>query len=174
MSQFNPFYYYYNTEHASKALERQLEQKRREGERQLCRPPELPRLRGAFAGLPAVAATPAVVKAVLCTLDRAGEAKRQNRYFTPKMVRQACFLVAQGCQDELVQQQQQQQQQQQDGDGGGGGGGGGAGGRFVQLVQDHDLVGKLRSVLASPHEDLKADDIRQLVNYTIETSGADK
>ncbi len=63
------------------------------------------------------------------------------------MVRQVCFLICQGCQDDL-----------QDGSSG-----------FVRLaVQEHDLVAKLRQVLTSPHEDLKADDIRELVTHTIE------
>ena len=70
LTQFNPFYYYYNPEHSSKALDRQLQLKRMAKERQLCPPPELPKLRETFANLPAFIATPAVVKAILCTLER--------------------------------------------------------------------------------------------------------
>ncbi len=70
LAQFNPFYYHYISEHASKALDRQLQQKRKVQERQLCPPPQLPKLCETFAKLPAVVSTPAVVKAIICTLDR--------------------------------------------------------------------------------------------------------
>jgi hypothetical protein len=70
LAQFNPFYYFYNTEHASKALDRQLELKKRSGERLLCPPPELPPLSRAFDGIPRILCAAPVQKAIICTLDR--------------------------------------------------------------------------------------------------------
>ncbi len=62
------------------------------------------------------------------------------------MVRQACFLIAQGCQDDL--------QRSCD--------------KFVRLMHEHDVVGKLKAVLGSPHDDLKTIDIRELITFTID------
>lgn len=63
------------------------------------------------------------------------------------MVRQVCFLISQACQDDLTYETE---------------------GRFVRLSEEMDLAGKLRAVLTSPHEDLKAEDIRELVGYTLD------
>ena len=70
LCQFNPFYYYYTAEHASRALDRQLEIRRKAAKRQLCAPPKLSQLADSFRGLTKVAASPAVMKAIWCTLER--------------------------------------------------------------------------------------------------------
>ena len=68
--QFNPFYYYYNPESASKALSRQLEMKHMAKEKPLLPPPVLPQLTGLYHCLPHVIATLPVLKIILAVLER--------------------------------------------------------------------------------------------------------
>ncbi len=70
LEQFNPFYYFYNIEHSSKALDRQLALKKKVGEKQLCAPPPLPPLTKVFERLPKLASSLPVQKAILAVLER--------------------------------------------------------------------------------------------------------
>ena len=69
-----------------------------------------------------------------------------SKLITSKMMKQVCFLIIQGCQDDLMSS-----------DCG-----------FTKFVEDLDFVSMLRTISVSNHEDLKPDDVRELVLYTIE------
>jgi len=77
---------------------------------------------------------------------RAAENKKANKYVTQKMIRQVCFLICQGFHDDI-------QRKVKD---------------FSQFSEEFGVLSKLKLLLKSPHEDLRAVDVQELLNFTIQ------
>jgi hypothetical protein len=62
------------------------------------------------------------------------------------MIRQVCFLICQGCRDDVSRKVRD----------------------FSEFVEEFSVLGKLKALLKSPHEDIRAADVQELLNYTIQ------
>jgi hypothetical protein len=70
LCQFNPYYYYFSPERSSQAMVRQMEEKKRTGERLVCAPPEQPALAAFYANLTKITASFPVIRVIYTILQR--------------------------------------------------------------------------------------------------------